>query len=195
MFDDADATLVPMALVAVTVKWYVVPLVNPVTTRLVAAAPAGRRAPTCTFAALSTRTLYPVIAEPPLLAGTVHLTVADALPAVATPIPGADGAVFGAVGVTAFEVPPGPVPMALVAVTTKWYVVPLVRPVTTRLVAAAPAGRRAPCCTFAALSTWTENPVTAEPLFAPGVQLTVAWALPAVARHGRSRQATAVALC
>src|SRR5207342_3876185 len=90
LFDDADAALVPMALVAVTVKWYVVPLVNPVTTRLVAAAPAGRRAPTCAFAALSTRTLYPVMAEPPLLAGTVHLTVADALPAVATPIPGAD---------------------------------------------------------------------------------------------------------
>ena len=54
--EDAEAGPVPMALVAVTVKWYVVPLVRPVTTRLVAAAPAGRSAPTCTLAALSTRT-------------------------------------------------------------------------------------------------------------------------------------------
>ena len=56
VLDDAEGTLSPMALVAVTVKWYVVPLVRPVTTRLVAPAAAGRSAPTAALAASSTLT-------------------------------------------------------------------------------------------------------------------------------------------
>ena len=43
-------------------------------------------------------TVYPVIAEPPSLAGAVKATVACAFPAVAVPIVGAPGTVEGAVG-------------------------------------------------------------------------------------------------
>ena len=100
-----------------------------------------------------------MIGLPPLLAGAVQATVAVALPAVAVPIVGAPGAVSTAptVGVTALEFgDAGPVPMAFVAVTVKWYVVPLMRPVTSKLVAAAPAGRSAPTCALAASSTVIE---------------------------------------
>ena len=63
-----------------------------------------------------------------MLAGGVNVTVALALPAVATPIVGAPGTVAG---VTLFEAADGgPVPIALVAVTVNVYAVPLVRPVT-----------------------------------------------------------------
>ena len=41
VLDDAEAKLVPVALLAVTVKWYVVPFDRPVTSRLVAPAGAG----------------------------------------------------------------------------------------------------------------------------------------------------------
>jgi hypothetical protein len=59
--------------------------------------------------------VYPVIAEPPLLAGAVNVTVACAFPAVAVPIVGAPGTVDG---VTEFDAElAGPVPLALVAVT------------------------------------------------------------------------------
>src|SRR5262249_18507665 len=40
-----------------------------------------------------TRTAYPVSADPPLLAGADHLTVADAFPKVGEPIVGAPGTV------------------------------------------------------------------------------------------------------
>ena len=60
-----------------------------------------------------------MIALPPLLAGAVQLTVADALPAVAVTPVGAPGAV-GALGVTALDGDEaGPVPFALVADTVK----------------------------------------------------------------------------
>jgi len=62
-------------------------------------------------------TVYPVIAEPPSLAGAVNVTVAWALPAVAVPIVGAPGR---AEGVTEFDAAlAGPVPMVLVAATVK----------------------------------------------------------------------------
>ena len=57
------------------------------------------------------------MAEPPLFAGAVKVTVAWAFPAVAVPIVGAPGTVEG---VTEFEAAlAGPVPMAFVAVTVK----------------------------------------------------------------------------
>ena len=66
---------------------------------------------------------------PPLLAGAVQLTVADAFPAVAVTPVGAPGRPFG---VTAFEGDESePVPLALVAETLKVYAVPLVRLLTT----------------------------------------------------------------
>ena len=62
-------------------------------------------------------TVYPVIAEPPLLPGDVNVTVALAFPAVAVPIIGGPGTVEG---VTEFEAElAGPVPLAFVAVTVK----------------------------------------------------------------------------
>src|SRR5579859_7670271 len=71
----------------------------------------------------------------PPLAGAVHVTVADALPAAAVTPAGAAGTV-GAAGVTVFEAADaGPVPTALVAVTVKVYVTPFVRPPIVAVVA------------------------------------------------------------
>jgi len=66
----SDSGEVPIALVAVTVKVYAVPLVRPVTVAVVApvvltVAPSGDAV-----------TVYLVITEPPLLAGAVHDTTA-----------------------------------------------------------------------------------------------------------------------
>lgn len=69
-----------------------------------------------------------MIAEPPVDAGAVKVTVTCALPRAAVPIVGAPGTVEG---VTAFEaLDAGLVPALLVAVTVKVYAVPLVSPVT-----------------------------------------------------------------
>jgi len=70
-----------------------------------------------------------VIADPPLDAGAVKVTVACALPAVAITPVGASGTVQG---VTALDAPDAaPVPMLFVAVTVNVYDVPLVKPVKT----------------------------------------------------------------
>ena len=62
-------------------------------------------------------TVYPVIAEPPLLTDAVNITVAWAFPAEAVPIVGAPGTV---VGVTEFEGELAALfPIAFVAVTVK----------------------------------------------------------------------------
>ena len=62
-------------------------------------------------------TVYPVIAEPPLLAGAVNVTVTCAFPSVAVPIVGAPGVVEG---ITEFEAAlAGLLPVAFVATTTK----------------------------------------------------------------------------
>ncbi len=99
------------------------------------------------------------MALPPSL-GAVQLIVADALPAEAAPMLGAPGAVSvgGAAGVTGLDsAERRPVPTALVALTWNLMAVPLVRPVTVRLVAPAPAGRSAPICALVAeLTTLTE---------------------------------------
>ena len=67
----------------------------------------------------NTRTVYPVIGEPPA-PGAVHLTVAVVFEAaVAAPITGTPGAVSA----TLFELAEAVlVPTLLVAVTVKWYV-------------------------------------------------------------------------
>ena len=65
-------------------------------------------------------TVYPVIGDPPLLAGAVNVIVACAFPFVAVPIVGAPGTVEGAVGVTEFEAELGKLlPLAFVATTVK----------------------------------------------------------------------------
>ena len=107
------------------------------------------------MAALTTRTLYPVIAEPPSLAGAVHDTTAWAFPGVAATAVGTPGAVLGVVALLASD--SGEVPIALVAVTVNVYAAPLTRPETVAVVApvvltVAPPGEAV-----------TVYPVTGEP--------------------------------
>jgi hypothetical protein len=110
-----------LAFVAITVKVYAVPLVSPVTV-------IGLVEPVPVILPGFEVTVYPVIADPPLLAGAVNATIACALPAVAVPIVGAPGPVEG---VTEFEATlAGLIPLAFVAITVKVYAVPLVSPVT-----------------------------------------------------------------
>jgi hypothetical protein len=69
-----------------------------------------------------------VIAAPPVLEGALKLTLALALPPLATPMVGAPGTVAG---VTLFEaLEAAPVPTLFVAVTVKVYGVPLASPFT-----------------------------------------------------------------
>jgi hypothetical protein len=65
-----DAGEVPTALVAVTVNVYAVPLVRPVTVAVKGPAEVAVRPPGDAV------TVYPVIGDPPLLAGAVHDTTA-----------------------------------------------------------------------------------------------------------------------
>ena len=97
------------------------------------------------------------MAEPPL-AGAVQVhRRRGGTAAVAVPIAGAAGAVAAAAGVTTLDdAEKAPVPTVLMAATWNVTGVPFTSPVTTRLVAPAPAGRRAPTWTLAALTTFTE---------------------------------------
>ena len=74
LLEAADATPVPAALVAVTVKVYDEPAVRPlVTVQLVAVATDAVQVPPPVLAV----TVYPLMATPPLEAGSVQLTVAS----------------------------------------------------------------------------------------------------------------------
>jgi hypothetical protein len=73
-----------------------------------------------------------VIAEPPLLAGAVHVSATCVFPAVPVIAVGAPGTPTGVTPLDAVEKPP--VPFALIAATWKKYVVPLVRPVAEHAV-------------------------------------------------------------
>ena len=57
------------------------------------------------------------MAAPPLLAGAVQVTVAEALPKVAVPMVGAPGTVAGVTALDCAEA--GPVPTLLMAATVK----------------------------------------------------------------------------
>src|SRR5665648_799197 len=114
-------------------------------------------------------TVYPVIDEPPLLAGAVQLTIAEAFPGVANTAVGAPGTVLGVT--TALATDAGEVPTLLVAVTVNVYAVPLASPVTVPVVTSvvltvAPPG-----------DAVTVYPVIDEPpLLTGAAQLTTAWA-------------------
>src|SRR4051794_26632206 len=95
-FEGLDAAPVPAALVAFTVNVYETPFVRPVTTCEVPVLPALLSTPPTGLDV----TAYPVIGEPPLLAGAAKVTVACALPAVALTVAGAPGT---PAGVTAFD--------------------------------------------------------------------------------------------
>ena len=120
--------------------------------------------------------VYPVIGDPPLLAGAVHDTWAWPLPAVAVTPVGAPGIVLGVtavLGVDALEVPD-----VVVAVTVNVYAVPLVRPDTAEFT---PVVVR-PLQAGHAGDGVIVYPVIGEPpLLAGAVQDTTACAFPAVA--------------
>jgi len=120
---DTAAGPVPAEFFAVTLNMYVVPLVRPVKVQV-------RVEVVQVFDPGDETTVYEVIADPPLLGGADHRTVADVDPATATAPTGASGT---ALGVTAAEVDDCPVPTKFVAVTAKVYAVPLLSPVMTQL--------------------------------------------------------------
>ena len=101
---------------AVTTKVYFVPFVRPVTLALLLA----DAATTEMFPGVDV-TVYEAIALEPVLDGACHVTVADALPAVAATLVGAVGAaVVAAAGVTALDGDDAaPVAVAFFAVTVK----------------------------------------------------------------------------
>jgi hypothetical protein len=104
-----EAELVPLALVAVTVKVYDVPLVKPVTV-------IGEPPLVAVWPRLDV-TVYEVIADPPLLPGALNVIVAWPLPAVAVPIVGVPGVVEGVAAADADELVP--VPETFIATTLK----------------------------------------------------------------------------
>ena len=131
-----DTSELPATLAAVTVNVYAVPLVKPVTVTVVpiivlALNPPGNAV-----------TVYPVIADPPLLTGAVQPTTASALPATAVTPVGAPGTVLGVTEVLADDATEDPATLA--AVTVNVYAVPFVKPVTVRLAEPATAGRSRP---------------------------------------------------
>jgi hypothetical protein len=73
-----------------------------------------------------------VIAEPPLLAGAVHVSATCELPAVPVTAVGAPGTPAGVTPLDTAE--KLPVPTTLIAATWKKYVVPLVSPVAVHAV-------------------------------------------------------------
>ena len=79
-------------------------------------------------------TVYPVIAEPPVLDGADHETVTEESPNTPDTPLGAPGTVAGTTDADAEEAEP--VPALFVAVTENVYEVPLVRPITVQVVVA-----------------------------------------------------------
>ena len=117
-----EAVLVPTEFVAVTVKVYAVPFVSPMIV-------IGDEPPVAVNPPVLDVTVYEVMADPPLLAGALKVTVAWPFPATALTPVGAPGTVAGT---TELLVPEDVlVPTEFVAVTVNVYVVPFVRPVTT----------------------------------------------------------------
>jgi len=121
--EAAEGGPAPAPLVAITVNVYAVPFARPFTVIEVQGA-----VHVPVIAEGDEVAVKRVIADPPLDAGAVNVTVACALPAVAVPMVGAPGTVSG---VTLLDAADGaPTPTALVAVTLNVYAVPLARPFT-----------------------------------------------------------------
>lgn len=161
-----DGELVPIALVAVTVKVYAVPFVRPVTVAVVAPDVVAVNPP------LLEVTVYPVMAEPPLKAGADHVTLALLLPAEPATFVGASGTVAGVAELLAVEAVL--VPFAFVAVTVKVYAVPLVRPVTV-------IGDEPPVAVIPVFEVTVYEVMAEPPLLLGAVKVIVAEPVPAVA--------------
>jgi hypothetical protein len=164
-FDAVDDALVPIELVAVTVKVYAAPLTRPL---IVIGAPLldALNPPVFDVA------VYVVIVDPPVLAGAVNEIVALPFPAVAETLVGAPGVVAG---VTALLVPDGVlVPEAFVAVTVNVYAVPFVRPVIV-------IGDEPPVAVAPVLEVTVYDVIAEPPVLAGAVNEIVAEPLPATA--------------
>ncbi len=169
--DGSEGTLVPLEFVAVTVKVYGVPLVRPEKAQLVVVASVVQ-----TWPPGWPVIVYPVIELPPWSAGACQVTLAAPSPGVPTTSVGRSGS--RPEGVTEFEgSEAGPSPTEFVAMTVKVYGMPLVRPVTTQLVAGATAVQVRPSGEEVAVYEVGAG----APLGAGAVQLTSAAALPAAA--------------
>jgi hypothetical protein len=119
--DAADSGPKPTELVAATVKVYAVAFAKPATAHGLAGQ-AVVAPPGCAVMR------KPVMGSPPVAAGAVKLTAADASPAMADTAVGAPGTVAG---VTAADgVDSGPSPALFVACTVTVYAVPFVKPLT-----------------------------------------------------------------
>jgi hypothetical protein len=151
---DADeAAELPRAFVAMTVKVYEVPAINPVTVN-------GEDVPVAVRPLGFDVTVYPVIAVPPFAMGAVNGTVIDvALAIVGVPIVGASGTTFGVIDVEADD--GVELPRALVATTVNVYAVPAVNPVTV-------IGEDVPDAVIPPGLEVTVYPVIAVPPFALG---------------------------
>ncbi len=124
--EASDVVLVPLALVAVTLKRYESPFVRPVTLQPVAGAVAVH-----VNVPVVECTEYTVIGDP-FVVDAVHETVAWPSPPVATTSVGASG--FPA-GMAVVDVGDGRlVPTALLAMTWNAYGAPFVRPSTVHMV-------------------------------------------------------------
>jgi hypothetical protein len=114
-----------------------------------------------------------VTGEPFVLAGAVHVTVAEPFPAVALTADGAPGVPAGTTGADAADA--GPVPTAFFAATVNVYVNPLERPVIDAEVAP-------PVLTVVPAEDVTVYPVIGlPPLDAGAAHVTTAVPSPAVA--------------
>jgi len=116
----AEAALVPLALVAVTVQLYSLLLVSFDTEigLLVAV-------PVLVVVPVTHEAVYFAMVAPPLELGAVKVMLALTLPAVAAPMVGAPGTVF--VGVTNTALEATLLPLALIALTVQLYSLSLVR--------------------------------------------------------------------
>jgi hypothetical protein len=153
-FDAADRAPGPAELIARTRKLYAVPLVRPLMVALRAVPGIALSVRRTVPVPLRTCTSYSVMAAPPVLAGAAQLTTAEVFPAVASTLLGAPGAVTvgaAAAGVTVLDgADSGLVPVAFTARTVNLYDVPLLSPVTFRLVAVLAAVRTVPTAAFVA---------------------------------------------
>ena len=135
-FDAVDDTLVPTAFVAVTVKVYVAPGVNPVTV-------IGDDVPVALNVFVLSVTVKLIIEEPPV-EDAVKEIVACPMLEVAMPIVGAPGTVAGVdetilLGLVL-------VPAALIAYTSKLYDVPLINPTPTTVAVVDVPETNPSCC-------------------------------------------------
>ena len=124
----------PTAFFAATLNQYVDPFVSPVAVHVRAVELAAPSHPAAVAnvpeALVATCTLYPVIADPPLLMGANHLTVTEATRSVGGTQAGTPGTPAGVTDADAAEA--AEEPTLFVAVAVNVYAVPFARPLTSQ---------------------------------------------------------------